>query len=363
MKIPHIYIILLFVSTICRLTAIHGADEISGSAEADRDSIPLSIEKGINLFGAEGPLQITLTFDIRKFLNTKSKPEYFDAIITIKSDDSTSLTRNIKLKARGEMRREYCDFPPILLKFKEDDNEPEQILGNRKFKLVTHCKLSSLHEKYVLKEYLVYRLYNQVTPYSFRTRLAEIKYIDINKPDRSFSTYGFLIEDEDAMAERIKAVPYDNLNLTQKHMVPDEMVRTALFQYMIGNTDWGVSTQHNVRILKSTELLTDKAIPVAYDFDYSGFVSTNYAIPDQGLPIELVTERYYLGICAPEEVVAKVVDEFGTLKSQFLTTIDNFDFLPEDSRKQAESYINSFYKMYKNQKTLINTINNSCKRY
>jgi len=363
MKVPYIYTIFLFISIICRPTAIHGADEISGTDEADRDTMALKVGKGFNLFGAEEPLQITLTFDIRKFLNTKSTPEYFDATITIKSDDSTSITRNIKLKARGEMRREYCDFPPILLKFKEDDNEPERILGNRKFKLVTHCKLSSLHEKYVLKEYLVYRLYNQVTPYSFRTRLAEINYVDINKPDRAFSTYGFLIEDEDAMAERIKAVPYDNLNLTQKHMVPVEMVRTALFQYMIGNTDWGVSNQHNVRILKSMELLTDKAIPVVYDFDYSGFVSTNYAIPAQELPIDLVTERYYLGICAPKEVVAKVVDEFGTLKGQFLTTIGTFDFLPEDSRKQAESYINSFYKMYKNQKTLINTINNSCKSF
>ena len=65
---------------------------------------------------------------------------------------------------------------------------------------------------------------------------------------------------------------------------------------MIGNTDWSVGNSHNLQVLQLPEY--DKGVPIPYDFDYSGFVGTNYAIPRSTLPIESVEERYFSGeIC------------------------------------------------------------------
>jgi hypothetical protein len=123
----------------------------------------------------------------------------------------------------------------------------------------------------------------------------------------------------------------------------------------------GNCSQHNVRILSSPKILSGKGIPVAYDFDYSGFVNTGYSTPTEQLPIKNVSERYYLGLCSADEELNPIIDEFVEMKEQFLGTIDNFNYLSERDKKQTESYINSFYKMYKNRNNLIYELNRTCK--
>jgi hypothetical protein len=327
----------------------------------DPETVEMAASNDFDFFASEEPLQMTLCFDIREFLKTKNQPVYVDATLTVKINETNSISQHIKLKARGEMRRTYCVFPPIMLKFKDNDDGTELIQPKGKIKLVTHCDITPTSEKYVLKEYLVYRLYNQLTEYSFKTRLVEVNYIDVNKPEKAFTKYGFLIEDEDQMANRNHAALVSNPNVSLKHMNSSDMLRFAIFNYMIGNTDWSLPGQHNVRVLSSTEIFSGKGIPVVYDFDYSGFVNTGYSTPTQQLPIKSVSERYYLGLCSDDAELNPIMDEFEELKGQFLGTIDNFNYLPEAEKKQVESYINSFYKMYKNRNKLIYELNNTCK--
>jgi hypothetical protein len=317
---------------------------------------------GFDFFASEDMLQMTLTFNVDELLKTKSDPEYMEATLTVKINETDSLSQHIKVKARGIMRRNYCSFPPIMLKFTHKDNESEPIQSNGNLKLVTQCIQSSAFESYIFKEYLAYRLYNLVTPYSFRTRLVRINYVDINKPKVSYTAYGFLIENADKMAERNNAVIIDNPNVTQNQMNSLDMARVAVFNYMIGNTDWSVTMQHNIKILTSLSVLSGKGIPVAYDFDYSGFVNTVYSAPSHDLPIESVTERYYKGICYDDEELNPVIDEFGGLKDKFLNTIHDFEFLSTTDKKQEESYINSFYKRFSYQNILINDLNRTCSR-
>jgi hypothetical protein len=250
-----------------------------------------------------------------------------------------------------------------MLKFKDNVTEGERKQGRKTLKLVTHCYLSPKYENNVLKEYLAYRLFNLVTPYSFKTRLVRIHYVDIHKPYKTYTTYGILIENEDNLAERNNAVIIDNKYVTQNHMNSEDMTRVALFNYMIGNTDWSVPYQHNVKILKSLDVLSDKGIPVAYDFDYSGFVNTGYSAPREELPIKTVTERYYLGVCLGNEELNPVIDQFEGLKGRFLSTINEFEYISMGSKKQLVAYINSFYKVYKHQNTLLSDMNRTCKVY
>ena len=73
------------------------------------------------------------------------------------------------------------------------------------------------------------------------------------------------------------------------------MTLVAIFQYMIGNTDFGVSANHNIILMQSAKDSTAKPIVVPYDFDYAGFVDAYYAVPNEGLPIENVRQRLYRG--------------------------------------------------------------------
>ena len=190
----------------------------------------------------------------------------------------------------------------------------------------------------------------------------KVRYVDSNRPDKAYVAHGFIIEDCDKMAERNEAVVIEAANLSQKDIIPEYMLRTAIFNYMIGNTDWAVPSQHNVRLLQPNGIDTGKKIPVPYDFDYSGIVGTIYAVPTEGLPIGHVKERYYMGICVPEELLIEAIDEFEALEEVILETIDSFPYCSKASSKQVRSYIEKFYKMFKNKKALIRKLESACKQ-
>jgi hypothetical protein len=360
MKFNHIF---LFLFVILSKQA-YSQEAVQNNDTVDQElSYAVASEKAFDFFDSEEPLQVTLTFDVREFIKSKNNPKYNDAILTLETNSGNFLSQRIKIKARGEMRRSYCSFPPIMLKFISDDGETAQIQGKGKLKLVTPCHQSVKYENYVFKEYLAYKLFNHVTPYSFKTRLVKINYVDINRPSQNHATFGFLIENEEKMAERNQAVVLDTKYATQKQMLPEDMARVALFNYMIGNTDWSVPAQHNTKILKSMTVPSEKGIPVAYDFDFSGFVNASYAAPNEELPIETVNDRYYLGFCYSKEELDPIIEEFGERKELFLNTISNFEYLPTGTKKQLTSYINSFYKVYKYENVLISDLNRTCKRF
>jgi hypothetical protein len=339
----------------------------SRATETNPDSVAQISKAGhaesYNFFASDVPLHVTLRFDIGKLLKTKNQPEYLPAECKILTDNSDSVTAEVKIKARGFMRLNYCQFPPVFLKFcdKQASLNGQKLKGT--FKIVTPCMRSATFEDYVLKEYLVYRLYNSVTPYSLLTRLILIRMEDTGRPGKVYEAYGFMIEDLDNMAARNNAVVIKNKNLCQRNMEPEQMNRVAIFNYIIGNTDWSVATLHNIKVIKPLNILTDKGIPVPYDFDYSAVVGAQYAAPAAELPIKDISERYYLGICENSGEFQGIIDEFTELKSGMLGTIKDFQYLPEKNKKSAFSYIENFYRSYKNEEALIRTLNRTCKQY
>jgi hypothetical protein len=331
--------------------------ESNESALLERDAY-----NGYNFFASEEPLEMTLSFDIKGLVKTKSKPEYYDALLTVKESNSDSITQDIKVKARGYFRCSFCSFPPLMMKFKNKDSEPIKIDG-KTLKLVTHCQQLPKFDQYVMKEYLAYKMLNNLdSNFSFKTRLVRVHYVDINKSKVIYTAYGILIENETMLAHRNNAVVIKSDKLTPKDMNPVAMNRMALFNYMIGNTDWSVQMQHNIKILVSYNS-PGKAIPILYDFDYSGLVNTFYAAPFEELPIKTVTERYYQGVCTSENRLKPLIDEFAGLKDIMLGTIHDFPYLSKNDKKQAESYIRSFYAMYKSQDYLISQLNRTCKTF
>ena len=314
------------------------------------------------LFTRDDIFEISLHFDITHYKKKKPKDEYLDAILTYHISKTDSVNKKIRIKSRGEFRNGYCDFPPIYLNFKKTDFQKADLSKIEKMKLVTHCQTGN--EDFLFKEYLIYKLYNVLTDTSFRVRLVKISYINTYKKSKPIRSYAFFIEPLDFLAKRINSVPVEVLTLNQKNIIPVMMDRVAIFNYMIGNTDWSVPNQHNCKVL--VEINTDTpelGVIVPYDFDYSGLVNASYAIPAEGLGIESVRQRIYTGICRSEGVFLNALREFAGKKESFYSVITEFPYLDERSKKDMTRYMDEFYSLFDKRNTIVYNLLHDCKNY
>ncbi len=309
------------------------------------DTLTVTLDEAEGIFESEEILDISLRFNITEFMRKKPDEEYMDAVITIYNSADDSVSYDIKLRARGVSRRELCSFPPIRLNFKDTPTAYGDIDSIKNIKMVTHCNPANPYEGYILKEYLVYKLYNLVTDYSFRVRLLRVKYIDTGRRGRFYTKYGFLIEPLDLLEQRMNVFEIENVTLRYSDLVPDVLDRMAIFQFMVGNPDWQVASYHNIKVVKNRHQLKGVAVP--YDFDYSGFVNTSYALPSEALHIENVRQRVFLGACRPDSTYSRILKEFMDNKENFYEEIEKCSILDDNSGKYVSRYLESFFKLYK----------------
>jgi hypothetical protein len=133
---------------------------------------------------------------------------------------------------------------------------------------------------------------------------------------------------------------------------------------MIGNTDWSVPGQHNCKILTMHNTdRPDLGMIVPYDFDYSGLVNADYAIPTEALDIENVRERIYLGRCRTEEEYVMALKEFTDKKEDFYRVIQEFSLIDERTRKDMIRYLDEFYVLFDKRNTIVSELLRNCKDY
>ena len=313
-------------------------------------------------FDTEEPLKITLKYDITSFIKNKNKAEYLDAELIIYNNNAAPVTKNIRIMARGNFRKGQCYFPPLVLNFKTDEIENTELKGVNKVKVVTHCSSGKNNDIIVLKEYLVYKLYNILTDMSFRVRLLDISYIDTGKKQQQFREIGFIIEPAEVVAKRNNCVLIDPMFVKGVNLVEEDADRAALFQYMISNTDWRIKSGHNTKFMKSLTDITAKVIPVPYDFDFSAIVDASYAFPQSWSTSETLFQRDYLGYCRDtDEFYKKNIELFLSREDEMMKTISTFSLLPEKERKVVEQFIKGFYKEAKDPKRFISTLKSECR--
>jgi hypothetical protein len=335
-------------------------------SQADTIPNPLDVVdtlgQDFGLFTKDEILDLSLRFDLTHYKRKKPKEEYMKAILTYHINEKDSINKDIRLKSRGEFRNGYCDLPPIRLNFSKTDFQKNDLKKINKLKMVTHCKYGN--EDYLMKEYLIYKLYNVLTDYSFRVRLVRIEYINTYKKSTPVNSYAFFIEPVELLGERTKSVPVDAVILNQTQINPEMIDRMAIFFYMIGNTDWSVPNQHNCKILSSLVFgNSNLGLIVPYDFDYSGLVNADYAIPGESLGIESVLERRYLGICRSEDTFINALREFSDKKEEFYKVINNFTLLAEKERKEMIRYLDSFYAGFDKRNSIVTYILNECRTF
>jgi len=252
------------------------------------------------LFRTTNPIEVTFTTDLRALVkdrdSTKFKPH--GAVFAYKDPAGKVVEVPVTLQTRGHFRRQAknCDFPPLSMEFGNKAAENTVLQGNTKLKVASSCRPRvDDYEQYILQEYALYRLYQRISPLYFRTRLARITYKDSLAKTPDVTSWGFFIEDDKEVAkeyktntEKAKGAFFDQLDQPQ-------LVTTMLYQYMIGNTDYSVTAQHNIALLRDSTSTIIKT--VAYDFDWSGAVGARYAFPSEKLGLKTIYDRLYRGPC------------------------------------------------------------------
>ncbi|MFT4760133.1 MAG: hypothetical protein ACI9XO_000930 [Paraglaciecola sp.] len=285
-------------------------------------------------------LEMTIEADLDSLKNSRRTDDYQNAYLTFKDENKQTQSWKMKLRTRGKFRRKICTMPPLKMKFKKAELATAGFNNFNDMKLVTHCVENKEEAKALLmKEYLAYQMYEELTENSFRTQLVRITYKDI-KTGKKFKNWGFLIEDTAQLAARIEAEKCDcwGMNDTNFHHGTYELV--ALFQYMIGNEDYKVNALKNIKTFRKNGQL----IPVPYDFDFSGLVNASYAKPNVDYQLRTMTDRVYLGSVESLTRLHSTKALFHAKEDNFQNLIHDFKKLQSLEKAEMIAYLKSFYK-------------------
>ena len=252
-------------------------------------------------------------------------------------------TFDVKLRVRGNFRRAQCQFPPIMLNLKKKQVRGSAFDGLDKVKLVTHCGEGRVFTANTMEEFLAYRLFNELTDQSFRVRLLEVTYRSEGEKDRIRA--GFLIEPVDVLKKRLSGKHVAPRDTMPAALSPGHASLVAMFQYMIGNTDFSQirafgenACCHNTKLIQTAgELLS-----VAYDFDMSGLVSANYATLNEKLGLRNVRQRMYRGFCVPRENLEANLSRFAARRPKLASMIGASGLLRPGDIKRATRYLSDY---------------------
>jgi hypothetical protein len=297
------------------------------------------------LFAAAEPFPLTLSADfkaINKDRATEGKKPY-PGELTITDESGKPTTFHVTLRTRGHfrLRATSCSFVPLRVEFKSEETAGTLFDHQKALKLTTHCQNDKLYDQYTLREYLVYRAMNLITPRSFRARLTKASYVQSTDGKPVISRYGMFLEDDDDVARRMEGRIMELPRAAFKDVDPDALALAMMFEYMIGNTDFSMYMLHNIRLVRTP---TNQTYTVPYDFDLSGLVNTQYAIPEKSFGLKTVRDRLYRGPCRPVEEVEPVLKLFRDKKAEILALYDSLPDLDKDYRREAKEYLEEFFR-------------------
>jgi hypothetical protein len=297
------------------------------------------------LFSSDEPLVITIVAPFAQLVSDRDKGNKRDGTLIVGGQ-----TLPVRLSPRGITRRasDICQFPPLRVDFVSSP-ATGPFAGQKSLKLVTHCRPAPQHQQHVLLEHATYRLYNLLTPVSFRTRLVTATYS--SPQGRPIVTRaGFFIEDLDDLARR------NNLRKVREgERVPLGRIsvfdggRFSLFEYFIANLDWsmragprGEPCCHNARLVQPAS--GGAYIPVPYDFDFSGLVGTPYARPPADLSISSVRTRLYRGYCAHNQTALAAAAHLRAKRAEIERTLSTTPGLSPATAQRAVAFLEPMWR-------------------
>jgi hypothetical protein len=267
--------------------------------------------EGRALFQTTEPLEFTLRADF-KALGKDRKPgstQRFPAVVEVRGDDGQLRSIAVRLSTRGHARLvQNCGFVPLRVEFPRDGVAGTAFAGHGTLKLVTHCHGSRDFEQGALREHLAYRLYNLITPRSFRVRLARATYVDSQKNETVATRYATFLETERDLARRMEGRIAALPKTTFRHVDPP------------------------------------------------------HAVPPRMLGVKTVLERVYLGPCLTAEELPPLLATFNGKKAEALGLVDSLEGLQDGTRREVKAYLGEFFAITERPKDAKRILIDNCRK-
>jgi len=303
------------------------------------------------LFQSHDMLTVRIEAPFTTLMKEQPKEEYLDGTFTYTDSGGQEHKFDLKLQTRGRYRRKKttCNFSPIRLNFRKKQVAGTEFAGQDKLKLVTHCQTrKKSFEQLVLREYLTYRILQTLTDKSFGARLMRITYVNSEGNGESITKYGFVIEDEDDIGDRIGLAPSKLRRIKAAELDGKQANLVAVYEYLIGNTDFSLilgpadaSCCHNAVLFG---IDGPPYTPIPYDFDFSGLVNAPYAEPNPRFKLHSVRSRLYRGRCMYNEFLDGTFAYFLEKEAEIRTLVAELEGLDNKNRIEVEKFLDRFFK-------------------
>jgi len=332
---------------------------LTATAQSDDDISPL--------FAGDDLLNVKIIAPMASIMFERDDVNDVPGTFQYLATDGRSVEFDIGLRLRGNFRRQKknCEFAPLRINFKKSQVRETLFAHQDKLKLVTHCQDARAYQGNLLREYLAYRVFNNLTDASFRVRLLRITYVDTDSKVRETVKYGFLIEQKDRLAQRIHATPVELKRVFVPDLQPAYTNLTSLFHYFLGDTDFSQIAAdpddyccHN-HVLFSSEDGSYFSIP--YDFDMSGFVDAAHADPREQFDLRNPKPRWYRGWCTNNGQIPASVIVFDEKREEIYALINNLELLSRYQRSSLTRFVDTYYASVETTKKIEKNLVKDCK--
>ena len=293
-----------------------------------------SLLYGSDLFQNKKVLDMTLEVNLkellrnfRKYNRNQNKKEYLSSLL-LSSEIGEIKELKVGVQKRGKSRMEN-ELPPLMFKFRKEESLGSIFIGHKKLKVVTTGSLGTYGKKDLIREYLLYQVYNDYTDLSFKTRMLAITFKDTSKTYPEFKTLAFLIEDTKSLANNLNLESIGKKKIKEFQETPWDIKaihRVYAFNFLIDNDDFNITDPNFDQIFKPLAntiypnnvkvfLRGSQLIPVAYDFDLGGLHTTKPSRIEG-------TYNFYFKHLKKRNILKEVLQEMVQKEEEFLKTID-----------------------------------------
>lgn len=291
---------------------------------------------------AEQISEIILETDFSQFSREVRNLKPQNEQISFLSARGKNLQLSLKIQLRGVYRKQICDMPPLKLDFNKKDLEKQGLNPDfDKLKLVTHCLDEANSTQVLLKEFYTYKMYNQISPNSFRVHLVKITYINTQDKSEKMQKMAFLIESKAELASRMGGVPIEEWELPPSRVDKESYQNVMMFNYMIGNLDWSLRKQRNVKLIQPSR--GGGIIIIPYDFDFSALVKPSYIVLNADFKQKSLQDRFCIGKFANEKELNGTIQRFLNAKNDLFDCYTNSLGLRKSTKKKMNKYLNTFF--------------------
>ena len=304
------------------------------------------------LFGPEDPLTLTVETPWVELTYRPESGRSRDARVFVGPPGGELGPIRASVAVRGKSRLAVCDFPPLTLRLAADQVAGTLFEADRQVHLTPRCKLPSEYLEILELELLAYRIFALVSDAGLRTRRLDLVPARPGRKGRPSPVPAFLVEDLGLAAAR-SGLAWLQPKATQlPSFDPDARALFALFQFLIGNTDWSIITGppgepccHNAAIFGRPG--SDSGwMPIPFDLDSAGLVDAPYSVPGPRLGIKSTRERLYRGHCdLDRRRLEDAIARFERARPAIFALVEGSERLKSRAKKRAVEFLTGFFEI------------------